>query len=101
MASRAQGLYNALCRPQPTVHGTLRTLEGKRGQGRSPPAPKARWVSTHKWAHLSQFGPQAQQSQKWPKGPQDPDWTRTKFWPLSTTRGHQLRSSKASPQFRG
>ncbi|MBW0562779.1 hypothetical protein O181_102494 [Austropuccinia psidii MF-1] len=29
--------------------------EAKRGQGGQPPALKARWVSSHKWAHLSQF----------------------------------------------
>ncbi|MBW0473220.1 hypothetical protein O181_012935 [Austropuccinia psidii MF-1] len=70
------------------VHGALRLLwpkpnEAKRGQGGSQPAPKARWVSNHKLAHLRQFWPQSQQSQKWPKGPQDPNWPRITFWPLS------------------
>ncbi|MBW0474585.1 hypothetical protein O181_014300 [Austropuccinia psidii MF-1] len=44
--------------------------EAKRNQGGSTPAPKVRW------AHLSQFLPQSQQSQKWP---------RTTFWLLSTS----------------
>ncbi|MBW0466055.1 hypothetical protein O181_005770 [Austropuccinia psidii MF-1] len=48
--------------------------EAKRGQGGSAPAPKARWVPNHKWAHLSQFWCLISSIPKWTKGPQDPNW---------------------------
>ncbi|MBW0503193.1 hypothetical protein O181_042908 [Austropuccinia psidii MF-1] len=44
------------------VPGIIRPLLAQRGQGGRSSAPKARWVSNHKWAHLSQFWPR-----KWPK----------------------------------
>ncbi|MBW0541109.1 hypothetical protein O181_080824 [Austropuccinia psidii MF-1] len=51
----------------PAVHGTLRPLLAKRGQGGRLSAPTARWVPNHKWAHLSQFWPQNAINPKWPK----------------------------------
>ncbi|MBW0528071.1 hypothetical protein O181_067786 [Austropuccinia psidii MF-1] len=54
--------------------GPLRTSwpksnEAKRGQGGCPPASKARWVPNHKWANLSLFWPQSEQSQNCQKNP--------------------------------
>ncbi|MBW0476499.1 hypothetical protein O181_016214 [Austropuccinia psidii MF-1] len=45
---------------------------------------KSKEAKMAKWAHLSQFWPQCQQSQKWPKQPQDPNCPRTTFWTLPT-----------------
>ncbi|MBW0505630.1 hypothetical protein O181_045345 [Austropuccinia psidii MF-1] len=81
--------------------------EAKRGQGGSPPAPKARCVPNPKWAHLSQFWPLIPSISKWPKRTSAPKLAKNNslstFNPcaLGSTRGHQLRSSKASPQLRG
>ncbi|MBW0590066.1 hypothetical protein O181_129781 [Austropuccinia psidii MF-1] len=43
--------------------------EANRGQAGRPPASKARWVPNHKWANLSLFWPQYQQSQNGQKKP--------------------------------
>ncbi|MBW0573965.1 hypothetical protein O181_113680 [Austropuccinia psidii MF-1] len=72
--------------------------ETKRGKGGSPPAPKARLVENHKWAHLSQFWSQSQQSQRMAKNHIVATFNP---WPRETTRVHQLRPRKVSPKFRG
>ncbi|MBW0462168.1 hypothetical protein O181_001883 [Austropuccinia psidii MF-1] len=81
--------------------------EAKRGQRGNPPAPKAIWVPTHKCANLSQFWPQISTIPKWPESTPGPKLAKNHKlvtfnpWTLESTRGHQLSSNKASPQFRG
>ncbi|MBW0508040.1 hypothetical protein O181_047755 [Austropuccinia psidii MF-1] len=66
-----------------------------------PPAPKARPVPNHKWAHLSPSLAPVSTIPYWPK--RNPGTRLATFhqWPLQTTRAHQLSSSKDFPKFRG
>ncbi|MBW0563644.1 hypothetical protein O181_103359 [Austropuccinia psidii MF-1] len=60
--------------PNPFYYGGLGHLgpfwpesnEAKRGQGGRSSAPKARWVSNHKWAHLSHIWSQIPSNPRWP-----------------------------------
>ncbi|MBW0514219.1 hypothetical protein O181_053934 [Austropuccinia psidii MF-1] len=74
-------------------------MKSKGAKGCSPLAPKARWVSNHKWAHLSQFltmDPNPPILDKNPNDPisnQGPPVAHFWPWPLETPRGHQLSSN--------
>ncbi|MBW0487101.1 hypothetical protein O181_026816 [Austropuccinia psidii MF-1] len=67
-------------RPNPFDHG----VSGHKPQCMGLLGPF--WPNSNEANHWSQTtsGPQSQYSQKFPKGPQDPNWPRTTFWPLST-----------------
>ncbi|MBW0515256.1 hypothetical protein O181_054971 [Austropuccinia psidii MF-1] len=71
-------------------------MRPKGAKGRSTPVPKARWVPNHKWAHLSPILAPISAIQKWPKGPQDPNWPRTTSEPPSTNGLWQLKEATSS-----
>ncbi|MBW0481463.1 hypothetical protein O181_021178 [Austropuccinia psidii MF-1] len=75
--------------------------ETKGGQGDNTQAPKS------KWAHMCTFWPLISSIPKWPERTPGPKLAKNHIletfneWALVTTRGHQLRSRKASPQLKG
>ncbi|MBW0520937.1 hypothetical protein O181_060652 [Austropuccinia psidii MF-1] len=58
-------------------------------------------VPNHKWAHLSPSLAPISTILYWPKRNPGNKLATFNQWPLASTRGHQLRSSKVFPQFRG